>query len=324
MVIDATNPDLLTQMNGGLPPISSGGAGVDPTFTSNQIPQVDRSNEARDLIENNLITDNQGASPQRLDGFNQAIEQMFPMTPEMIRRMREIQGETERATLERPEPQAVVGSEILSLEPGTAPPSLNVTPGVASVISIYDVTGQAWPIEQYVLGDGRSFQVIQLGENSNSLTVTPLANVGWTNLVLRLEEEPTPVVVRVNISSERAHFRHDVQVLGHGPNSEVTTASGTGSESYNFVRPGDTTLTSILTGADIPDEAKPLAVSGVSASAYQIGDDLFIRSRHPLLSPTWTGAMTGPDGVRVYRIEPTGVALFSVDGRIIRADIEVN
>ena len=316
---DGQDPDLAQQM--GVPPISDPGE-AQQGATMNSVPNVGPRGEEeyRELIDNDLITDNRGATSDRIDGFNQAIEELFPMTPEMIERMRQIESETERAIRERPEPEAVIGSEVVSLEPGAQPPVLNVAPGIASVISIYDVTGNPWPIDQYVIGNGEEFQILQLGEDSNGLTVTPLENVGWTNIVLRLADEATPVVLRVNIDQGRAHYRHDLQVLGHGPDSQVTTASA--GDDYDFLRPGDDTLMAVLTNVDLPDHARPVPISGVSASAYEIDDAIYIRSRHALLSPSWTGSMAGPNGTRVYRIDKTGVALFSVDGQIIRADLE--
>lgn len=263
------------------------------------------------------MSDGQQVSAEKIDGFNTAIEEAFPMTPDMVRRYREIFDENQRALLERTQPDARVDAGFISLEPGETPPALTVAPGIASVIGFYDVTGQPWPISQYVIGSGDNFQVVQLGEGANNIAVSPLTRVGWTNLVVVLKDQPKPVVMKVEISEKSAHFRHDVQIMASGPNATVNTAAA-----GDVVREaGSGVLLSALSGVDLPQGSKPLKVAGVDARAWKIGDTVFLRSRHALLSPSWLSSMSGPDGIRVYEIKPSSFALFSVDGTIVRADV---
>lgn len=267
------------------------------------------------------LTDGTEASQERVDGFNEAVEQAFPMTPEMIRRYREIFEASEEAMLERVEPKVRIDTGFIALEPGEPPPELVVAPGIASVIGIYDATGQAWPIKQYVIGSVQDFQVTALGEEEtgNNVVVTPLVRVGWSNLVLSLEGIPKPVVMRIRVSEDAVHYRHDIQVMRHGPNAVVNTAAT--EEVINEA--GSAELLAALSGVDLPPGSKPVPVRGVDARGWMIGERLFLRSRHALLSPSWLGSMSGPDGIRVYEINPASVALFSVDGAIVRADVEL-
>lgn len=265
------------------------------------------------------LTDNTQTNALRNKGFNDAVETLFPMTPDMLRQMGRIYDESQEAILSRPEPRAVVGANIVSLEPGAPPPSVSVVPGIASVIGFYDATGQAWPVVQYVVGDGASFQIIQLGEGSNSFTVTPRTRTGWTNLVVKLQDEPTPVVLRVNVSKDTVHDRLDIQVLAMGPNAEPVMAA----TQELGPRAGDAVLLAALTGVDMPRDAKPVGITGASASAWLTGGELYVRSRVALVSPSWTGSMAGPDGVRVYRLAPSEVLLFSNEGQIVRASVEL-
>jgi intracellular multiplication protein IcmK len=259
------------------------------------------------------------ATPDRIEGFNAAVQDVFPMTPDMLRRYRDIFEASERAMLEREEPSAKIDAGFISLEPGETPAQLTVAPGIASVIGIYDATGQAWPISQYVLGSGENFQVIQLGDSSNNLAITPLVRIGWTNLVIVLKDEPKPIVMRIEISEGTAHYRHDIQVMRNGPNAVDNLAVAT-----DTVREaGSTTLLAALTGVDLPAGTVRVPIRGVDARGWMVGDRLFIRSRHALLSPSWEGSMSGPDGIRVYELNPASVALFSVDGAIVRADVEI-
>lgn len=262
------------------------------------------------------LSDGKVVSADKVEGFNQSVEQNFPMTPEMIRKFREIYDANDRALNERAEPEAKIDTGFISLEPGQAPSEIGVAPGIATVIGFYDVTGQPWPVEQYVLGSGENFQVLQLGETSNNLALTPLQRFGWTNLIVVLKGEAKPVVMRVNISEEVAHFRHDVQIMAQGPNAVQNTAGA-----KVITEAGDGVLMAALAGVDLPSNAKAVRIVGVDARAWKVGEKLYIRSKHALLSPSWLGSMSGPDGVRVYEIKPGPVALFSVDGQIVRADV---
>lgn len=265
------------------------------------------------------LADGNELSAQRIEGFNTAVENTFPMTPDMVRQYRQIFDEQQRAMLERPEPSAVIDAGLITLEPGETPGRIHLAPGIASVIGFYDATGQAWPIDQYVVGNGENFQVLALGDDSNNLVLTPLGRLGWTNIVIQLRDEPKPVVLRVEVSEQSAHFRHDIQIARNGPNAAVNTAVPTRS----VTEAGSRMLLSVLTRTDLPPGAARAPVSNVQAEAWQIGDNLYVRSRHALLSPAWSASMAGPDQVRVYEIPPSNALLFSIDGRVIRAGVEL-
>lgn len=261
------------------------------------------------------------ATPLRIEGFNQSIDAIFPMTPEMIRRYREIHERNQRAILERPEPEARISTGLISLDPDQPPPNLQLAPGIATVIGFFDATGEPWPIQQFVVGAGQDFEAQRLGENASSLVLTPRVRIGWTNLIVLLQGADKPIVARLRVNEQVTDFRHDFQVMRMGPNARETTA--TPRRAADVTEAGSGVLLAALSGVDLPPGAREVPVTGVAARAWQIGDAIFLRSRHALLSPSWTASMSGPDGVRVYRIEGASTALFSVDGRIVRADLNL-
>lgn len=271
----------------------------------------------REMID--LLSDGRVVNDDKIEGFNESIEKAFPMTPEMIRRYRQILEENERAAQERTEPVEETSTTLISLEPGEAAPVLQVSPSIASVIGFYDATGAAWPVTQYILGNDNQFQAVSLGENSNNIVLTPQSRIGFTNLVVALEGHDKPATIRVNISEEVADYRFDVQVMKIGPNAEINNASG--GMLMSVSEAGSNMLLAAVTGVDLPRTAKEVAISGVSARGWIVDDQMYLRSRYAMLSPSWTESMSGPDGVRVYKINPASVALFSVDGQIIRAEI---
>jgi intracellular multiplication protein IcmK len=267
------------------------------------------------------LTNGADMNPLRIEGFNKSIEQIFLMTPEMIQRYRKIYEDQQSAMLERPEPEALSTTGLVSLDPGEAPPIIYVSPSVASVIGFYDATGAAWPINQFVVGDGNGFQTVRLGENSNNLTISPSKRIGHTNIVALLQGEDKPVTLRIRVSETQVNYRHDIQVMRVGPNAELNNAVSRPSQTVE--QAGNSLLLATLSGVNVPADAVPVGVDGVDARAWAHDGSVFIRSRHALLSPSWTESMSGPDGVRVYRINASSVALFSVEGRIVRAELKL-
>lgn len=313
----AQEDDILSRYRnqGGTVPVD---AGVPPVGVIGNVAGSANADPARTPTDG--LTNGTMANDQKVDGFNSAIEQAFPMTPEMITRFREILEMNERAAQERPEPREETSTTLISLEPGEAAPLLKVSPSIASVIGFYDATGAAWPVEQYVLGNSENFTAVHLGEKSNNIVLTPGARIGFTNLVVVLEGHDKPVTVRVNIAEDTADYRFDVQVLQLGPDARQNNAA-TGM-TQTVTEAGSSILLAAITGVDLPRDAKQVNIVGVDARGWYIRDDLYLRSRHALLSPSWTESMAGPDGIRVYKINPASVALFSVNGQIVRADIQ--
>ena len=253
------------------------------------------------------------------DGFDSAIEQVFPMTPEMVRRYLKILEENERASAGTPEPAPIRAAEMIAFDPSAAPPRIHVAPGIATAVGFYDSTGSPWPVRQYVLGDGERFQVIQLGDGSNTLTVSALSRFGWTNLVVALSDEPSPVVLRITVGRDRAHYRTNIQIMKPGPDAALDFE--TPSEEPSF--PSDPNLLDIVGGLGPAVPAIDIPVNGVEASAWLVGGEIYIRSRHALLSPAWSASLSGLHGVRAYKVPLSSVLLFSISGRITRADLDL-
>ena len=253
------------------------------------------------------------------EGFNSAIEQVFPMTPDMVRRYLRILEENERASTETPEPAPISVAEMIVFDPSDAPPRIHVAPGIATAVGFYDSTGSPWPVRQYVLGDGERFQVIQLGEGSNTLTVSALSRFGWTNLVVALADEPSPVVLRISVGRDQAHYRTNIQIAKPGPEA----VSGYEASLEEPIFPSDRILLDIVSGLGPTVPAVDVPVSGVDASAWLVDEDIYIRSKHALLSPAWSASLSGLYGVRAYKVPLSSVLLFSISGRIIRADLDL-
>lgn len=257
----------------------------------------------------------------RHEGFDSALKDVFPMTPDMVRDYRQAIQENEEAILSKPYPTTLDDAVLVSLEPGAKPIELNVAPGLASAIGFHDAIGKPWPIRSYVLGDSNTFQIIQIGENSSFLAISPTARVGWTNLIVALAGEESPLVLKVIITNDRAHFKRSVQIMKLGPNSQSTTITN---HMDSLPVAGNQQIMAALTGVGMGKNAIPVKVTGVDALAWTSNGNLYVRSRHTLLSPPWSESLAGPDGLHAYRLRIKSALLFSVDGRIVKAFLDIH
>ena len=259
-------------------------------------------------------------TPEKLADFYEALDNIFPMSPEMVDKFLETYLGNEAAILNRPEPDPLIDYHLVSLDPGRQPPVVRVAPGIASAIGFFDATGAPWPVNQFVVGDGANFEILQLGENSNSLTISPLARVGQTNLVISLNDEATPLVLKVEISSEIVHYQVNFQITRPGPAAKISSPDPV----EYFPLPGNQDLLKVLAGTFSPDEAMKITIEGVKAEGWVKGEDLFIRSRYHLLSPPWLGSLVGPDGIVSYHLPYSSVLLFSVGDQVKKVTLNRN
>jgi len=253
-------------------------------------------------------------SEEKMSEFYDALENIFPMTPEMVDKFLGTYYENEFTVSKRPEPNPLIDFQLVSLEPGREPPVVRVTPGIASAVGFFDATGTPWPVNQFVVGDGTNFEILQLGDQSNSLTISPLARIGQTNLVIALKGEATPLVLKVEISSETVHYQVNFQITRPGPEARISNPD----PADHFPMPGNQDLLKALAGSFSEEEASRVELDGINATGWIKGEELFIRSRHVLLSPPWLGSLTGPDGVVSYQLPYTSILLFSVGDRVVK------
>ena len=252
----------------------------------------------------------------RRAGFDSALESAFPMTPAMIHEYRDAYQANENAILSNPEPAPVIDTTLVWLEPGAEVPVINLSPGIATVVGFFDQAGTPWPVRQYVIGDGDNYEVIQLGDSSNTLAVAPKGRVGWSNLVVALIEESSPVVIRMNIGHHAVHYRTVVQVMKHGPNTATDHPITSPSLST-----GDARLLSALIGYDLPEHAIRVQITGIEADAWLLDDELLLRTRYPLLSPAWSAHLAAPNGIKAYRLKIHSHILLATGDRITRARV---
>ena len=259
----------------------------------------------------------------QMQAYEEALRQTFTMTPEMIAYYKSLARQQDQAMNAEPDPDIKVGSSYISLEPGEAPAEIILASNYTSTISFYDKTGQAWPVTQYVHGREGAFQVIQLGKESNSMTITPLATNAKSNIVIMLQGEPKPAILRLSTSLAEVDLRRDVIVSKAGPNAVIAPDIVVNPASPIEREAGNRVLSAALDGADMPPSAQPVKISGINAQAWVLGDDLYVRSRAKLSVPAPKNSMNGPDGLRVYQVTKSPVLTFYQDGVATMASVDL-
>ena len=262
---------------------------------------------------------NEGQDPRYVD----AVDELLPVAPEDIDSFQEDLEDVRSAVHDRKPLKVETTADIVALDPGSEPPAIAVSPGIATVIVFTDATGQPWPLAGFTVGDGAGFDVSQLsaeGKAASSITVAPKRVAGWTNLVIHLKEEARPVILTLTISLERVHYRYDIQVLGEGPLARPTL----GHQLIEPPRAGDRSMLAFISAVDIPENAQRLDVSGVpNIQAWSDGQTMWVRTPWVLLSPQFEEVMVLGD-IRVYRLPVIATLLFFVKERTMAAQVDLS
>ena len=271
------------------------------------------------------------ADADRLTEYEDAVDAIMPLTPWLIMDFNERVRAARGASQWRPEPERrSTDADLVSLEPGTMSPTLRLAPGVATVVTFSDATGQPWPVVSWVVGDQASFDIHHPGgvdgqQGPSHLTMAPLVEAGWSNLVVELAGQPIPVILSLVIDPVHPHYRLDLQILALGPNAaSFPTASVAAAP-----RAGSLELMKYIAAVDLPDGAIETAVENVDGTrVWLTGKDgghsgIVVRTPHNLIGPPWSEAMSGPGGIRVYRLPLVNSLLFSVGGGTVIARVAV-
>lgn len=248
--------------------------------------------------------------------FQQVTEQMFPLKPEEIIRIKQMFHSTEYATASPagtpPKPTAT--SQLVNLSPGSTPPVIRLSQGFVSSLVFLDSTGAPWPISAYDLGDPSAFN-IQWDKTSNTLMIQAVKLYNYGNLAVRLKGLNTPVMLTLIPGQKAVDYRVDLRIQGLGPNAKSMPLEVGVPPSANDL------LLSILDGVPPPGGTR-LTVSGGDARAWLVNDKMYVRTTLTILSPGWIGSMTSADGMHAYEMQKSPVLLVSWHGKVMQLKVE--
>jgi intracellular multiplication protein IcmK len=242
----------------------------------------------------------------------------MPLTPEQVRTLLDKFRDSREAAetpMAVPEPRSRV--ETASLEPGAAPLVINVSPSHVTTVSLLDMTGMPWAIQD-VSWAGK-IEVDTPEEGGHVLRITPRTAHGVGNISLRLVDLVTPVTLRFQTGLDEVDYRLDVRVPRQGPLAKTPLIEYGGIRS---VAGADENLAAVLEGAPAGDAVK-MKVDGVDGrtTVWKIAETVYLRTPLTLLSPAWNASAASADGMNVYTLEDTPVILLSDQGRMVKARI---
>lgn len=290
--------------------------------------------------------------PQPPDAAQRAARDAIPLTPALIQELARRFQENKRADEES---FTAIASPVsrpikVTYAPGQATSIVQTVKGYPTQISFFDVTGQPFPIMWDTNsnsaggggGGGNStgncnttsatgnagggpgveavgFHVCVPVKGSNVLQVTPMSLRPRGGLLVNLQGAPKALTFLVIAGGDRYDADLSVYVDRRGPNARIQVDTRPGAPVT-----GAPYLTAMLVGI-APADAKPLQVENVppdEVRAWRMGDEVYLRTRHTLMSPPWSASESGEGDVRIYAMRATPVVLLSINGRTVSARLK--
>ncbi len=278
-----------------------------------------QATQSRRLL-NSLNDLDRPLTPEEITAYGQSLRDQFPLDPSLIRDYRRRLNESQRAAAAPPSgirPEAISQSLRVSLDTRGPTPQLDTSPGTVSIISFFDQTGAPWPIASFVIGREDAFQVNAMQEGSNQLAVAPLVVHGYSNLAVSLVNEDQPLVIDLETNEARSHYRLDLSVAGRGPNA-IVPAVQTREAKQNA---SDELMMAFVQGSDIPKTAQRLSTDDSDVAAWHFNGNLYVRTNQTLQAPSWSATLSGPGGIKAYRLRPAPLVLITRNGQMTKVRI---
>lgn len=336
----------------GLVPIAVNAAAPVNTLDLSDIPITSQ------YIEEQIIPSNSTLVERQVNAYEQ-----MNLTPQQMQTLKRLNLETERqrASPYINLPNPVVRSLAVSLEPGKTPPVIRMSANMLTTINFIDANGDPWPIESVALNraqfddsitqsqisrsngqqqqqqqqqpqyDQNGQMVMQtpqqtqndMGEDikTNILTLFPKGAVAYSNVAITLEGKALPVILLLASGQPEVDIRVDARMNGVSPKSTRNR------ESTGFVRSLsiDEGALSFLDGI-IPGDAYSMSSSNNNVQAWELNDELYVRTSLDVFYPEYTSRVGSRDGSRVYKFNgnPTNVVFTQNNGQPVTVSFENN
>jgi intracellular multiplication protein IcmK len=289
-------------------------AKAEQTTQTTQTTQTNTSTTTTTKEQKNSVPiSNESINAQAFEGV---VEQLFPLTPEQIIRIKQMYHTNEyaQASTAGTPPKPTATSQFVNLSPGSTPPVIRLSQGFVSSLVFLDSTGAPWPISAYDLGDPTAFN-IQWDKTSNTLMIQASKLYTYGNLAVRLRGLNTPVMLTLIPGQKAVDYRVDLRIQGYGPNAKSMPMD------EGIPAAANDLLLNVLDGVPPAGSAR-LIISGGDARAWLLNDKMYVRTTLTILSPGWIGSMTSADGMHAYEMQKSPVLLVSWHGKVMQLKVE--
>lgn len=291
-----------------------------PLGPAAQLPLGNRPTQSSQELQAQLEAE-AAAQQERMQQqvFDQSLESLLPLTPEQTRSVLD-SFRVSREAAETPitVPKARTTVENVSLDPSQPPLSIKTAPGYVTTLTILDMTGAPWAIQD-VSWAGK-FEVTTPEEGGHVIRITPMSAHGVGNISIRLVDLITPITFSIDTGLDVVDYRFDARIPKAGPLAKTPLIANGG---LSTVAGTDENLMRVLDGTSV-GAATRLTLDGVdgATTAYSINETMYLRTPLTLLSPSWQSSATSADGMNVYTLKETPVILLSDKGRMVKARLK--
>lgn len=294
-----------------------------PLGPAAQLPLNNRVSQSSEELQAQLEAE-AAAQQERMKQqiFDQSLESLLPLTPDQTRSVLDnfrISREAAETPIAVPKARTTV--ENVSLDPSQPPLSIKTAPGYVTTLTILDMTGAPWAIQD--ISWAGKFEVTTPEEGGHVIRITPMSAHGVGNISIRLVDLITPVTFSIDTGLDVVDYRFDARIPKAGPLAKTPLIANGG---LSTVAGSDENLMRVLDGTSVEGVATRLTLDGVdgATTAYSINDTMYLRTPLTLLSPSWQSSATSADGMNVYTLKATPVILLSDKGRMVKARLKAS
>jgi len=285
-----------------------------PSMSPEQINQVTRRFLASQPAQSESERRSQIRSTEQLkreQAFNMLLDDVLPLSPDQIVRLRKGYDQTLQAKATPPHapPTPQIITKTVQLSPGSEIPVIRLAAGFVTSLLFVDATGACWPITAYNIGDPESFR-INWNQKDNTLFIQSGKDYAHGNLAVRLCGLDTPIMITLVSGQHNVDFRVNMQVGERGPQAKPPVIDTTFEANVNPL------LLNILDGIP-PRGSIKLNVIGGPGDAWLADNKIYFRSKLTLLSPAWVATVSSLDGMHVYELMLTPYLVASQNGKTI-------
>lgn len=272
--------------------------------------------QSREVMLNSVPEAKPPTTEESHMAFDALLQQNMPLSPRQMVELRQQIDLAQRAAAVAPvvPPKPVSTTIMINLAPGTTPPAVRLAQGYVSSLVFVDSTGAPWPVASFDVGNPKAVN-IQWDGKGNILLIQAVSAYSNGDIVVRLVGLPTPVTLELVAGQRVVDYRVDLHVSGIGPNTKELPVGTSLPASASQL------LLGVLDGI-APAGSKTLIVKGADCQAWQLGENLYLRTRLTVLSPGWVGKMVSPDGMQAYELPKTSSVLVSRFGEPAELKIE--
>jgi len=196
--------------------------------------------------------------------------------------------------------------------------TIYLSKGFVTTIVFLDVKGNPWPVKVAVKGDGDKISTTRT--DKHIIFMSTSSSYSDTNMAFVLEGINIPINFRIVTNTNKANEKIEVILQDLGPEAkkesfvEESKLATVNNEMYNFL--------DMLP----PEKATEVKLTGFHANAWVFNGNLYIRTADAdLISPAYApgGVVENGDNAKVYRLSYSPFVMFSYNGRVYQASIEV-